>query len=113
MRTASVERQSLPQVPSPVANENFILRNGSKSALASYWAENQTFRRVDKGTAYGIQPRNAEQSFALTALLNDDVKLVTLAGKAGTGKTLLALAGGAGKPFASTARSCWRVRSSL
>jgi PhoH-like ATPase len=48
--------------------------------------------RVERTSAYGIQPRNAEQSFALAALLNDDIKLVTLAGTAGTGKTLLALA---------------------
>jgi PhoH-like ATPase len=49
-------------------------------------------RRVDKVTAYGITPRNAEQTFALAALLNPDIQLVTLSGKAGTGKTLLALA---------------------
>ena len=43
---------------------------------------------------WGIRPRNKEQHFALDLLLNDDVKLVTLVGKAGTGKTLLALAAG-------------------
>jgi PhoH-like ATPase len=43
---------------------------------------------------WGIKPRNREQYFALDALLNDDVKLVTLMGKAGTGKTLLAMAAG-------------------
>jgi PhoH-like ATPase len=42
---------------------------------------------------YGIKPRNAEQTFAIHAILNPDVKLVTLQGVAGTGKTLLALAG--------------------
>ncbi len=41
-----------------------------------------------------IQPRNREQRFALNLLLNDDIKLVTLVGKAGTGKTLLAIAAG-------------------
>jgi PhoH-like ATPase len=49
-------------------------------------------RRVHKESAYGINPRNAEQTFALDALTNDDLQLVTLSGKAGTGKTLLALA---------------------
>lgn len=39
-----------------------------------------------------IQPRNEEQRFAIDALINDDIKLVSLAGKAGTGKTLLAVA---------------------
>ena len=43
---------------------------------------------------WGIKPRNREQHFALDLLLNDDIKLVTLVGKAGTGKTLLAIAAG-------------------
>jgi PhoH-like ATPase len=43
---------------------------------------------------YGVRARNAEQMFALDLLLDDDIKLVTLVGKAGTGKTLLALAAG-------------------
>ena len=43
---------------------------------------------------WGIRPRNKEQHFALDLLLNDDIKLVTLVGKAGTGKTLLAIAAG-------------------
>ena len=43
---------------------------------------------------WGITPRNKEQSFALDALLDDSIKLVTLVGKAGTGKTLLAIAAG-------------------
>ncbi len=43
---------------------------------------------------WGIKPRNREQHFAFDALLNDDVKLVTLMGKAGTGKTLVAMAAG-------------------
>ena len=47
---------------------------------------------VPKRTAYGVMPRNAEQTFALHALLNAQIQLVTLTGAAGTGKTLLALA---------------------
>lgn len=43
---------------------------------------------------WGIYPKNMEQQFALDALLNDDIKLVSLVGKAGTGKTLLAIAAG-------------------
>lgn len=80
-------------VANPVPNENFILRNGSKSMLATYRAAERSLVRVEKMTTYGISPRNAEQSFALKALTNDDIKLVTLVGAAGTGKTLLALAG--------------------
>jgi PhoH-like ATPase len=48
--------------------------------------------RVIKQTTYGIDPRNAEQTFAIEALTNPDIQLVSLTGKAGTGKTLLALA---------------------
>jgi PhoH-like ATPase len=49
-------------------------------------------RKVDKNIIYGIKPRNAEQTFAVDALTNNNIQLVTLTGKAGTGKTLLALA---------------------
>ena len=48
--------------------------------------------RVHKSKNYGIEPRNAEQSFAFEVLNDPDIKLVGLTGKAGTGKTLLALA---------------------
>jgi len=50
-------------------------------------------RKLREG-CWGIRPRNKEQHFALDLLLNDDIKLVTLVGKAGTGKTLLAIAAG-------------------
>ena len=75
-------------------NEFLILKNGRKSALGVYDSSLEKIRRVDKRTIYGITPRNAEQIFALDALLNRDIKLVTLSGKAGTGKTLLTLAAG-------------------
>ncbi len=91
------ERRTLPRdevelEPDPEANEHFIFRNGSRSALASYRSGDEVFTRVEKRSAYGIAPRNAEQSFAINALLNDDIRLVTMTGTAGTGKTLLALA---------------------
>lgn len=50
--------------------------------------------RVPKEGLWGIHPRNREQQFAFDLLLNEDIQLVTLVGKAGTGKTLLALAAG-------------------
>jgi PhoH-like ATPase len=84
--------EHLPLEQPPLANENFVLRNGSKSALATFRRSDGAFHRVEKQTCYGITPRNAEQSFALKALTDDDIKLVTLSGTAGTGKTLLALA---------------------
>ena len=79
-------------VDQPQPNEYFIFRNGSRSVLAYYQPKERQFERIEKSQAYGITPRNAEQIFALHALLNPDVLLVTLSGKAGTGKTLLALA---------------------
>lgn len=78
--------------PAPTPHEYFILRNGKDSALATYDAEQERMRRVDNVSAYGIVPRNAEQTFALHALLDTEIPLVTISGKAGTGKTLLALA---------------------
>jgi len=72
--------------------EYFILRNGTKSALAYHNPLTKMVEHVEKGMAYGIKPRNAEQTFSLHALMNVEVPLVTLSGKAGTGKTLLALA---------------------
>jgi PhoH-like ATPase len=53
----------------------------------------ENLRKVDKNVIYGITPRNAEQTFAADALTNPEIQLVSMTGKAGTGKTLLALAG--------------------
>jgi PhoH-like ATPase len=76
----------------PIANQYFILKGGSSSALAHYDPETKCINRVLKQKTYGIDPRNAEQTFAIDALLRSKVQLATLTGKAGTGKTLLALA---------------------
>lgn len=73
-------------------NEYIVLRNEEKSVLGSVSPDGQHIRHIEKTTASGIVPRNAEQVFALHALLNPEIKLATVSGKAGTGKTLLALA---------------------
>ncbi len=75
-----------------VANGYYILNNCSQSALARYDEHSKQLELVEKRYAYGINPKNAEQTFALNALLNKDIKLIALQGVAGTGKTLLALA---------------------
>jgi PhoH-like ATPase len=75
-----------------LANEYLVLKNGSKSALGVFLPPTGCIRRIDPQVCYGIRPRNAEQCFAMDALSNLDVPLVTITGKAGTGKTLLALA---------------------
>ena len=74
-------------------NHYYILKNGKKSALVHNNPETGQLHRLEKTTAYGIRPLNAEQVFALHAIMDPNVKLVTLQGVAGTGKTLLALAG--------------------
>ncbi|BBO92133.1 PhoH family protein [Desulfosarcina ovata] len=75
-----------------LANEYLIMKNGSKSALGVYLPQTGAIRRIDTQICYGIRPRNAEQCFAVDALTNHELPLVTITGKAGTGKTLLALA---------------------
>lgn len=75
------------------ANHYYILKNHTSSALAFLNGKEKVIQRVDKVYASGIKPKNAEQAFALHAILNPDIKLVTISGVAGTGKTLLALAG--------------------
>ena len=76
----------------PEANECFILKGGNSSVLARYDAQNKSVRRLEKKTVYGFKPRNAEQTFSIDVLTDPEIKLVALTGKAGTGKTLLALA---------------------
>ncbi len=76
-----------------VPNQYFVLKNDKQSVLARYDAESEKLIRIQKHDAFGISPKNAEQTFALDALLNDNIKLVTLQGVAGTGKTLLSMAG--------------------
>ncbi len=90
--TADCDAAELPIAKQLKANEYMILRNGVKSALGVYDAASHRIRRVEKESSYGVTPRNAEQTFALDALLNSEVRLMTITGKAGTGKTLLALA---------------------
>jgi len=75
-----------------IANHYYILKNAQNSVLARYNAETDCLEKVNKQSAYGIKPRNAEQAFALDAVLNPEIKLVSIQGVAGTGKTLLALA---------------------
>lgn len=73
-------------------NQCFILKSDRNTALARYNPFTHTIKKVEKENNFGIHPRNAEQAFAFEILNDPDVKLVGLTGKAGTGKTLLALA---------------------
>jgi PhoH-like ATPase len=73
-------------------NQCFILKSNRNSVLVRYNPFTQKIKKIEKETNFGIQPRNAEQTFAFEVLNDPQIKLVALTGKAGTGKTLLALA---------------------
>ena len=87
-------------VEPPPPNAFVVLRdrqNPQHSAVGKYSAARGAFSPLIKSPkegVWGIRPRNKEQSFALDLLLNDEIRLVTMVGKAGTGKTLLAIAAG-------------------
>lgn len=67
---------------------------GDRSVLAKARDKHSLVRIKDIDTAFGLKPRNLEQRFSLDLLFDNSVKLVTLCGASGTGKTLLALAAG-------------------
>jgi len=88
-----------PADPHPQPNQFALLKNSaneSQTALARYSKQRNVFVPITtaKHGVWGITAKNKQQQFALDLLLNDDIRLVTLVGKAGTGKTLLALAAG-------------------
>ncbi len=76
----------------PMKNHYYIFKSGKKSALAYFNPLNGMMEHVEKRSVYGVKPRNAEQTFAIHAALKPEIKLVSIQGVAGTGKTLLALA---------------------
>jgi len=82
------------KLKTPPCNQLYILKNGKNNsqALARYNHTTKSLVGVKRINAYGIEPRNEEQTFAIDALLNPEIKLVSLTGTAGTGKTILALA---------------------
>lgn len=82
-------------------NEYFVMTSPEHtSAVGKYDPSNGNIEPLLKlGNIWGIKPRNVEQRCAMDLLLRDDIKLVTMVGQAGTGKTLLALACGMRKVF--------------
>ncbi|MFM7766460.1 MAG: PhoH family protein, partial [Bacteroidota bacterium] len=92
--SGSIHASQIIKKGKPVPNHYYVLKSkdGSHSALTWYNPETDGLERISKETAYGIRPRNAEQAFAMHAVMNPAIKLVTIQGVAGTGKTLIALA---------------------
>ncbi|MDR0437791.1 MAG: PhoH family protein [Bacteroidales bacterium] len=86
-----ISAKVLPNI-TPAANQFFVMKYGNSSAMARYEKNTDNLVRVEKQRCYNIEPRNSEQTFAMDALLNPNVQLVSLTGMAGTGKTLLAVA---------------------
>lgn len=78
--------------PDADQKDNAKRRQAYEYLLARFDAPTNSIVPVKPCTAYGIQPRNSEQVFAMDALMNPQVQLISLTGTAGTGKTLLALA---------------------
>lgn len=92
------EKRYVPDVKL-VANQYVIMKDSSNpnhSAVGRYSFQEKAVVPLAIGTqgVWGIHARNVEQSFALDCLLNDEILFVSLVGKAGTGKTLLAIAAG-------------------
>lgn len=88
----SCDVKALLKRKKPVSHNYFILKSQRKSGLGYFNPVTNLIELVEKRPVYGIKPRNAEQTFAIHALMNPGVRLVSITGVAGTGKTLLALA---------------------
>jgi PhoH-like ATPase len=85
--------------------------NEKKTALARFYSYQKPLKRINgefKKGIWGVRPRNKEQSFALDLLLDPKVPVVTLVGKAGSGKTLLAIAAGLTQVVETTKESIYR-----
>lgn len=92
------DKRFVPEVKL-VANQYVIMKdtaNPNHSAIGRFSDKEKAIVPLFNGTdsIWGIHPRNSEQAFALDCLLNDEILMVSLVGKAGTGKTLLAIAAG-------------------
>ena len=104
----SKEEFTPPAEPKLYPNQFLLLKNSanpSQTALARYSSQKHALVPIvnAKHGVWGINAKNKQQQFALDLLLNDDIRLVTLVGKAGTGKTLLALAAGLEKTIEAKA----------
>lgn len=92
-KSVSGKHMELPEGLHPfVANEYINFRYGKQSILTRYNQADDKVYRVLSAQVSNIKPRNMEQTFAIDALINPNISLVALSGKAGTGKTLLSIA---------------------
>ncbi|PST83213.1 ribonuclease [Pedobacter yulinensis] len=89
---AAASQELLQNLPATNANHFYILKSGRKGLNAFFSVSDGMLLPVQNRQAFKISPKNPEQAFAMHALLDPALKLVTIQGNAGTGKTLLALA---------------------
>jgi len=89
--------------------------NDKKTALSRYISPDKPLRKlneVDKRGIWGVKARNKEQAFALDLLMDPDISFVSLVGKAGSGKTLMAIAAGIAQtledPFSKNSAACYK-----
>ena len=97
------ENLILPEQKFPLYSNQYLMLsssiNNKRTVLAKFVDQNRPLARLsqaalNKKGVFGIKPRNKEQCFALDMLMNPDIPLVSIVGKAGSGKTLLTVAAG-------------------
>lgn len=96
-----IDVKDLPELKNIFPNQYVILKSIESTSQSGIGKYNAKLNKIlplkinfKNKNIWGISPKNLEQTFALDLLLDDDIKLVSLLGKAGTGKTLLAVAAG-------------------
>lgn len=92
----SIPLESVQVGPVPLAPHEFVMLRASGGAITRFDGLSHRLHQIRemRHDIWGLRPLNREQRYALEVLLDDNVPLVTLAGKAGTGKTILAIATG-------------------
>jgi len=97
---SSRKEVSIKELSSLHPNQYVLLKNGDFKAVGRFDAKKESLvPLLSNNGVFGIRSKNLEQSIAFDLLLNDDIKLISLVGKAGSGKTLLAVAAGLYKSF--------------
>ncbi len=91
-KDGEIDKKNILKRKKPLANAYYIIKSDKNSILARYNPFTKNIQHVEKRSVSGIKPRNAEQTFAINAMMDPEVKLVSINGVAGTGKTLLAIA---------------------
>ena len=92
----SIPVQAVNPGPVPLTPNEFVMLRATGGAITRYDRSSKCLHQVRemRHDIWGLRPLNREQRYALEVLLDDNIPLVTLAGKAGTGKTILAIAAG-------------------